>query len=63
VSIGSNTVLVAPVKMGKNSMTGAGTIITKDIPDNALGLTRSPLKIIADWFTNAKNKFINQDNK
>ena len=55
VSIGSNTVLVAPVKMGKNSMTGAGTIITKDIPNNALGLTRSPLKIFEEWFTNAKN--------
>ena len=54
VSIGSNTVLVAPVTMGKNSLTGAGTIITKDIPENALGLTRAPLKILADWYLKAK---------
>ena len=54
VSIGSNTVLVAPVTMGKNSLTGAGTITTKDIPKNALGLTRAPLKILAEWYTKAK---------
>ena len=50
VSIGSNTVLVAPVKMEKNSMTGAGTVVTKDVEANSLALTRSPLKILKDWF-------------
>lgn len=54
VSIGSNTVLVAPVKMEQNSMTGAGTIVTKDVEANALALTRSPMKILKDWF-NKKN--------
>ncbi len=40
VFIGSNTALVAPVKIGKNALIGAGSTITKDIPDNALGVTR-----------------------
>ena len=33
--IGSNTNLVAPVKVGKNVVTGAGATVTKDIPDNS----------------------------
>ncbi len=39
--IGSNTSLVAPVNVGKNSLIGAGSVITKDVPDNALALARS----------------------
>ncbi len=46
---GSNTVLVAPVKLEKNSMTGAGSVIGKDIPTFALALTRAPLKIFKGW--------------
>ena len=34
--IGSDTMLVAPVNIGKNSQTGAGTVVTKDIPDDSL---------------------------
>jgi len=39
--IGSNTSLVAPVNIGKNSLVGAGSVITKDVPDNALALARA----------------------
>jgi len=39
--IGSNTSLVAPVNVGKNSLIGAGSVITKDVPDNALALARA----------------------
>ena len=38
--IGSNSSLVAPVKIGKNTVIGAGSIITKDVKDNALALSR-----------------------
>ena len=38
--IGSNTALVAPVSIGKGSIVGAGSTITKDVPDNTLALTR-----------------------
>lgn len=36
VKIGSDTMLVAPVRVGKGSVTGAGSVVTKDIPDNTL---------------------------
>jgi bifunctional UDP-N-acetylglucosamine pyrophosphorylase/glucosamine-1-phosphate N-acetyltransferase len=36
VKIGSDTMLVAPVKVGDGSATGAGTVVTKDIPPNKL---------------------------
>jgi UDP-N-acetylglucosamine diphosphorylase/glucosamine-1-phosphate N-acetyltransferase len=39
--IGSNTSLVAPVKIGKKSIVGAGSTITKNVKNNSLALTRS----------------------
>ncbi|HEX9376052.1 MAG TPA: bifunctional UDP-N-acetylglucosamine diphosphorylase/glucosamine-1-phosphate N-acetyltransferase GlmU [Actinomycetota bacterium] len=41
VKIGSDTMLVAPVRVGKGAMTGAGSVITKDVPPGALGIERS----------------------
>ena len=38
--IGSNSSLVAPVKIGKNTVIGAGSTITKDVKDNVLALSR-----------------------
>ena len=38
--IGSNTSLVAPVSVGKGANTAAGTVVTKDVPDAALAITR-----------------------
>jgi bifunctional UDP-N-acetylglucosamine pyrophosphorylase/glucosamine-1-phosphate N-acetyltransferase len=40
-SIGSNSVLVAPVKVGDRAMTGAGAVVRKDVPDDALALNSS----------------------
>ncbi len=39
--IGSNTMLVAPVHIGDEAMTGSGSVITKDVPDQALALARA----------------------
>ena len=41
VFVGSNSSLVAPVKLDKNSTVGAGSVITKNIKKNSLGITRS----------------------
>lgn len=38
--IGCNTNLVAPVTVGKNSYTAAGSTITEDVPDNSLAIAR-----------------------
>jgi bifunctional UDP-N-acetylglucosamine pyrophosphorylase/glucosamine-1-phosphate N-acetyltransferase len=36
VFIGSDTMLVAPIKLGDGSRTGAGAVVTKDVPEDAL---------------------------
>ncbi|ADY54565.1 glucosamine-1-phosphate N-acetyltransferase; UDP-N-acetylglucosamine pyrophosphorylase [Syntrophobotulus glycolicus DSM 8271] len=53
--IGSNTNFVAPVKVGKETVIGAGSTITKDVPDKALALERSTQNIIINW-RSAKDK-------
>ena len=41
VLIASDTMLVAPVKVGRRAMTGAGSVVTKDVPAGALAIERS----------------------
>lgn len=41
VFIGSDTQLVAPVRLGENALIGAGSTITKDVPENALAVSRA----------------------
>lgn len=53
-STGSNSVIVAPAHIGENASVGAGSVISKDIEANALGLTRAPLKILKGWFDRIK---------
>jgi len=36
VKVGSDTMLVAPVRVGARSMTGAGSVVTKDVPPDSL---------------------------
>jgi len=49
VFIGSNTSLVAPVKIDKNSTVGAGSVITRNIKKNTLALTRSKQQEIKNY--------------
>ena len=44
--IGSNSSLIAPLKIGKNSMIGAGSVVTQNVPDNKLALARNRQKNI-----------------
>ncbi len=46
---GSHSVLVAPVVMGEKSFLAAGSVATKDIPPNALVLTRTRPTVILNW--------------
>ena len=48
-SIGSNNVLVAPVRIGKDATTGAGSTITKDAPDGQLTLARGKQVTLEGW--------------
>lgn len=54
--IGSNTALVAPVTVGAGAIIGAGSTIAKDVPDDALAVTRAPLLTKEDWARNFRQK-------
>jgi bifunctional UDP-N-acetylglucosamine pyrophosphorylase / glucosamine-1-phosphate N-acetyltransferase len=47
--IGSNSALVAPVKIGDGAYVGAGSTIAKDVPDNALAVVRAEQREKAGW--------------
>ena len=47
--IGSDTMLVAPLKIGKGAVTGAGSVITKDVPAGALGVERADQKNVKGY--------------
>ncbi|RZJ96762.1 MAG: bifunctional UDP-N-acetylglucosamine diphosphorylase/glucosamine-1-phosphate N-acetyltransferase GlmU [Brevundimonas sp.] len=47
--IGSNTALVAPVRVGANAMTGSGAVITEDVPDGALAIARATQVTKPGW--------------
>ena len=51
--IGTNSSLVAPVNIGKGAYVGAGSVITKDVPDDSLAVARGEQVIKEDW---AKDK-------
>jgi bifunctional UDP-N-acetylglucosamine pyrophosphorylase/glucosamine-1-phosphate N-acetyltransferase len=54
--IGSNTTIVAPVEIGDNVLTGAGSVITKNIKDNELSIARAEQKNLADGMIKYRKK-------
>ncbi|HEY2556845.1 MAG TPA: bifunctional UDP-N-acetylglucosamine diphosphorylase/glucosamine-1-phosphate N-acetyltransferase GlmU [Diaminobutyricibacter sp.] len=49
VRVSTNTVFVAPVRMGDGAYTGAGTVVRKDVPPGALAVTVAPQRNIEGW--------------
>jgi len=47
--IGSDTQLVAPVRIGRGSYIGSGSTITRDVPPDSLAVSRSRQKVIEGW--------------
>lgn len=56
VSIGSNSVIVAPVHIGEDALIAASSCITKDVEAHALALSRGHQKEIKNWVKNNKEK-------
>jgi len=56
VKTGSDCVLVAPVTIGDRAMTGAGSIITGDVPEGALGIARARQQNIEGFTDKAEAK-------
>ena len=54
VFVGSNVSLVAPIKLSKNSIVGAGSVITQSVKKNALALERNEQKIFPNYKKNRK---------
>ena len=47
--MGSNTTLVAPVTIGEGAYVGAGSVITEDVPGQALALGRARQVVKEEW--------------
>lgn len=47
--VGSDTMLVAPVTVGARATTGAGSVVTQDVPEDALAVSRARQRNIAGW--------------
>jgi len=54
--IGSNTAIVAPARIGKDALIGAGSVITKDVPDGSLGLGRARQVNREGWVYKRRNQ-------
>jgi len=50
VFVGSDSQIVAPVVIEDDVIIGAGSTITKDVPKGSLALSRTPMKIVKDFF-------------
>ncbi len=49
VRIGSDTMLVAPVKVGDGAYTAAGSVITEDVPAGSIGVARAKQRNVLGW--------------
>jgi bifunctional UDP-N-acetylglucosamine pyrophosphorylase/glucosamine-1-phosphate N-acetyltransferase len=49
VRIGSDTMLVAPVRVGRGAVTGAGSTITRDVPPGALAVERAEQRVVRGY--------------
>jgi len=58
--IGSDTQLVAPVRVGKRAVVAAGATLTEDIRDGALAITRVPLKQIDGYADRVAQRYANK---
>jgi bifunctional UDP-N-acetylglucosamine pyrophosphorylase/glucosamine-1-phosphate N-acetyltransferase len=61
VFVGSNVEIVAPVKVGNDSSIGAGSTITRDVPEGALAISRVKQKTIPGWSEKQKRRREKED--
>jgi bifunctional UDP-N-acetylglucosamine pyrophosphorylase/glucosamine-1-phosphate N-acetyltransferase len=63
VFIGSDSQLIAPVKVGRGAFIGAGSTITKDVPSMALAISRIKQTNIEDWVRKKQLKVKSEQKK
>jgi bifunctional UDP-N-acetylglucosamine pyrophosphorylase/glucosamine-1-phosphate N-acetyltransferase len=54
--IGSNSSLVAPVNVGPGAIVGAGSVVTRDVAGDSLGVTRAEQKQLSGWATRFRER-------
>jgi bifunctional UDP-N-acetylglucosamine pyrophosphorylase/glucosamine-1-phosphate N-acetyltransferase len=54
--VGSDTILVAPVVVGHDAYTAAGSVITSDVPAGSLAIERSDQKVIEGWTARRRSR-------
>jgi bifunctional UDP-N-acetylglucosamine pyrophosphorylase/glucosamine-1-phosphate N-acetyltransferase len=58
VFVGSDTMLVAPITVGKGALIGAGSTITRDVPAYALALERAEQRVLEYWVARKKPELL-----
>ncbi|MGD8353866.1 MAG: DapH/DapD/GlmU-related protein, partial [Pseudomonadota bacterium] len=61
VFVGSGSMLVAPVTLGKGSLVAAGSTLTRDVPPDALAIARSPQTEKEGWAARRRRKLASTD--
>ena len=61
--IGSNTSLIAPVKIGDGAIIGAGSTVTKNVEANALAVERSEQKQVTGWAAKFRDRQLKSKSK
>lgn len=54
--IGCNTNLIAPVEVGENATTAAGSTVTKNVPADSLAVERGQMRVVEHWGKNSLRK-------
>ena len=55
--IGSDTALVAPVTLGADTVTGAGSVITNDVPEGALAVSRGRQRNVEGYYERLRGRY------
>ncbi len=62
VFVGCDVQFVAPVRIGRGSLIGAGSTITRDVPAGCPGHRRAEQKIIEGWVSRKRSKAVKSEN-
>lgn len=61
--IGSNAVLIAPVRVGRGAYVAAGSVVSKDVPPGALAIERGKQKNIEEWAARRRERQQGREDK
>ncbi|MCJ7500370.1 bifunctional UDP-N-acetylglucosamine diphosphorylase/glucosamine-1-phosphate N-acetyltransferase GlmU, partial [bacterium] len=63
VFVGSGTMMVAPITLGKGSLIAAGSTLTQDVPPDSLAIARSQQSVREGWAAARREKLTNEGKK